>query len=314
MNKRIIFFGTPEFASNCLLKILENKFELVAVVTAPDKPSGRGKKIISSAVKKLAEENKLNILQPINLKDPNFIDELKTLKPDLMVVVAFRMIPKVVWSIPSEGTFNLHASLLPNYRGAAPINWVIINQEKITGVTTFLINEKIDSGKILLQQELEINLNDDAGSLHNKLSKIGSKLVCDTINGIIDKTIIQKVQKLSGKEKIAPKLDKENTFIDWSQPVESINAKIKGLSPYPGARTKFLENYETKIIKIFEAEVIKKSHNFRLNQVVIKNREILISLKDGFLKCNILQFPNRKRMLALDILNGHTFSSKIEVN
>ena len=314
MNKRIIFFGTPEFASTCLLKILENKFELVAVVTAPDKPSGRGKNITSSAVKKLAEENKLNILQPINLKDPNFIDELKTLKPDLMVVVAFRMIPKVVWSIPSEGTFNLHASLLPNYRGAAPINWVIINQEKITGVTTFLINEKIDSGKILLQQELEINLNDDAGSLHNKLSKIGSELVCDTINGIIDKTIIQKVQKLSGKEKIAPKLDKENTFIDWSKPVESINAKIKGLSPYPGARTKFLENHETKIIKIFEAEVIKKSHNFKLNQVVIKNREILISLKDGFLKCNILQFPNRKRMLALDILNGHTFSSKIEVN
>lgn len=314
MNKRIIFFGTPEFASICLLKILENKFKLVAVVTAPDKPSGRGKKITSSAVKKLAKENKLKILQPTNLKDPNFISELKTLKPNLIVVVAFRVLPKVVWSIPSEGTFNLHASLLPNYRGAAPINWVIINQEKITGVTTFLINEKIDSGKILLQQELEINPNDDAGSLHNKLSKIGSELVCDTIIGIINKTIIQKVQKLSGKEKIAPKLDKENTFIDWSQPLESINAKIKGLSPYPGARTKFLENCDTKIIKIFEAEVIKKSHNFKLNQVVIKKREILISLKDGFLKCNILQFPNKKRMLALDILNGYTFSSKIEVN
>ena len=314
MNKRIIFFGTPEFASICLLKILENKFKLVAVVTAPDKPSGRGKKITSSAVKKLAKENKLKILQPTNLKDPNFISELKTLKPYLIVVVAFRVLPKVVWSIPSEGTFNLHASLLPNYRGAAPINWVIINQEKMTGVTTFLINEKIDSGEILLQQELKINPNDDAGSLHNKLSKIGSELVCDTINGIIDQTIIQKVQKLTGKEKIAPKLDKENTFIDWSQPLESINAKIKGLSPYPGARTKFLENCDTKIIKIFEAEVIKKSHNFKLKQVVIKNREILIPLKDGFLKCNILQFPNKKRMLALDILNGYTFSSKIEVN
>ena len=287
---------------------------MVAVVTAPDKPSGRGKKITCSPVKKLAKENKLKILQPTNLKDPNFISELKNLKPNLIVVVAFRVIPKVVWSIPSEGTFNLHASLLPNYRGAAPINWVIINQEKMTGVTTFLINEKIDSGEILLQQELEINPNDDAGSLHNKLSKIGSELVCDTINGIIDKTIVKKVQKLSGKEKIAPKLDKENTFIDWSQPLDSINAKIKGLSPYPGARTKFLENCETKIIKIFEAEVIKKSHNFKLNQVVIKNREILVSLKDGFLKCNILQFPNRKRMLALDILNGHKFSSKIEVN
>ena len=314
MNKRIVFFGTPEFASICLLKILKNKFNLVAVVTAPDKPSGRGKKPSSSAVKKIAEENKLKILQPTNLKDPYFIDELKKLEPYLFVVVAFRMLPRVVWSIPSKYTFNLHASLLPNYRGAAPINWAIINQEKVTGVTTFIIDEKIDSGEILLQQKLKINLHEDAGSLHYKLSKMGSELVCDTINGIIEKTIIPKVQKLSGEEKIAPKLNKKNTFIDWSQPLEAINSKIKGLSPYPGAKTRFTENYDTKIIKIFEAEVIKKSHDFKLNQVVIKNREILISVKDGFLKCNIIQFPNKKRMLALDILNGHTFSSKIEVD
>ena len=314
MNKRIIFFGTPEFASICLLKILENKFNVAAVVTAPDKPSGRGKKKASSAVKKIAEENKLKILQPTNLKDPCFIDELKILKPYMFVVVAFRMLPRVVWSIPFKTTFNLHASLLPNYRGAAPINWAIINQEKLTGVTTFIINEKIDSGEILLQRKLKINLHDDAGSLQNKLSKMGSELVCDTINGIIKETICPKVQKLSGEEKIAPKLDKKNTFIDWSQPIEAINSKIKGLSPYPGAKTRFIENYNTKIIKIFEAEVIKKSHDFKLNQVLIKNREILVCVRDGFLKCNILQFPNKKRMLALDILNGHTFSSKIEVN
>ena len=314
MGKRIIFFGTPKFASICLSKILENKFELVAVVTAPDKPSGRGKKITFSPVKKLAEKNKLKILQPNNLSQPLFIDEIKSLKPDLIIVVAFRMLPKVVWTIPPMGTINLHASLLPNYRGAAPINWVIINQEKTTGVTTFFIDEKIDSGKILLQQKLKINSNLDAGSLYEKLAEVGSELVCDTINGIIDKTIRPKVQKLNGKEKRAPKLDKQNTFINWSQSPESINAKIKGLSPYPGAKTNFTENNQSIVIKIFETEILKKSHNFKLNKVLIKNREILIAVKDGFLKCNILQFPNRKRMSALDILNGHTFSSKIEVN
>ncbi|MFL2587824.1 MAG: methionyl-tRNA formyltransferase [Flavobacteriaceae bacterium] len=314
MGKRIIFFGTPEFAGICLSKILENKFELVAVVTAPDKPSGRGKKITFSAVKKLAEKNKLKILQPNNLSQQLFIDEIKSLKPDLIVVVAFRMLPKVVWTIPPMGTINLHASLLPNYRGAAPINWVIINQEKTTGVTTFFIDEKIDSGKILLQQKLKINSNLDAGSLYEKLAEVGSELVCDTINGIIDKTIRPKVQKLNGKEKRAPKLDKQNTFINWSQSPEAINAKIKGLSPYPGAKTNFTENNQSIVIKIFETEILKKSHNFKLNKVLIKNREILIAVKDGFLKCKILQFPNRKRMSALDILNGHTFSSKIEVN
>ena len=314
MGKRIIFFGTPEFASICLSKVLENKFELVAVVTAPDKPSGRGKKITFSAVKKLAEKNKLKILQPNNLSQQLFIDEIKSLKPDLIVVVAFRMLPKVVWTIPPMGTINLHASLLPNYRGAAPINWVIINQEKTTGVTTFFIDEKMDSGKILLQQKLKINSNLDAGSLYEKLAEVGSELVCDTINGIIDKTIRPKVQKLNGKEKRAPKLDKQNTFINWSQSPEAINAKIKGLSPYPGAKTNFTENNQSIVIKIFETEILKKSHNFKLNKVLIKNREILIAVKDGFLKCNILQFPNRKRMSALDILNGHRFSSKIEVN
>ena len=197
------------------------------------------------------------------------------------------MLPKVVWTIPPMGTVNLHASLLPNYRGAAPINWVIINQEKTTGVTTFFIDEKIDSGKILLQQKLKINSNLDAGSLYEKLAEMGSELVCDTINGIIDKTIRPKVQKLNGKEKRAPKLDKQNTFINWSQSPESINAKIKGLSPYPGAKTNFTENNQSIVIKIFETEVLKKSHNFKLNKVLIKNGEILIAVKDGFLKCNI---------------------------
>lgn len=314
MSERIVFFGTPEFASICLSKILEKKFDLVAVVTSPDSPSGRGKKITSSAVKKIAEKNNLKILQPTNLKDPDFIEKLKNLKPDIMVVVAFRMLPKVVWSLPSKGTFNLHASLLPNYRGAAPINWVIINQEKFTGLTTFFINDKIDAGEILLQHRLEIDPHENAGSLHDKLAKLGSELVCKTIYGIFDKTITAKTQKLTGKEKSAPKLDKENTFIDWSRSLDDINAKIKGLSPYPGAKTKFIENNKSIDIKIFEAEIVNKVHNFKPNQVIIFNSQILVCTEKGYLKCNILQFPNKKRMSARDILNGRLFSTKTEVN
>ena len=314
MSERIVFFGTPEFASICLSKILEKKFDLVAVVTSPDSPSGRGKKITSSAVKKISEKNNLKILQPTNLKDRDFIEKLKNLKPDIMVVVAFRMLPKVVWSLPSKGTFNLHASLLPNYRGAAPINWVIINQEKFTGLTTFFINDKIDAGEILLQHRLEIDPHENAGSLHDKLAKLGSELVCKTIYGIFDKTITAKTQKLTGKEKSAPKLDKENTFIDWSRSLDDINAKIKGLSPYPGAKTKFTENNKSIVIKIFEAETINKVHDFKPNQVIISNYQILVCTEKGYLKCNILQFPNKKRMSARDILNGRLFSTKTEVN
>ena len=313
MNQRIIFFGTPEFASICLEKILAKKFDVVAVVTAPDKPAGRGKKLNSSAVKKLALEKNLKFLQPTNLKDPHFINQLEALNPQLMVVVAFRMLPKAVWSLPPGGTFNLHASLLPDYRGAAPINWVIINQEKITGVTTFFINDKIDSGEILLQEKVEISSQDDAGTLHDKLVNVGSQLICTTIKAIFDNTLNPKPQQLRGVEKIAPKLDKENVFIDWNQSLNAINAKIRGLSPYPGAKTRFSDKRKTLIVKIFEAEVIKQEHVFEPNLLVIQNRKILISHKEGFLNCKTLQLPDKKRMSALDIVNGHTFFSKTEI-
>ena len=192
MTKRIIFFGTPQFAVNSLRKIVEEGFNIVAVVTVPDRPAGRGRQIRNSAVKDFARTLGIKTLQPTNLKDQEFTKQLYELKPDLMIVVAFRMLPKSIWSIPMHGTFNLHASLLPEYRGAAPINWVIINQEKFTGVTTFFINEKIDAGAILLQEKVEIEENDTAGSLHDKLSVKGSVLICKTIKSIFESTIIPK--------------------------------------------------------------------------------------------------------------------------
>ena len=314
MSKKIIFFGTPPFAVKCLEKIVKEEFNIVAVVTAPDRPAGRGRQIKTSAVKQFAVVRNLTVLQPINLKDPEFIKQLKALEPDLMVVVAFRMLPKRVWSIPYTGTFNLHASLLPDYRGAAPINWSIINQEKYSGVTTFFINEEIDTGATLLQEKVKIEQKDTAGSLNDKLAEKGSALICKTIKGIFDKSVSPKKQKTKGSEKAAPKLNKENIFIDWDQPLETIEAKIRGLSPYPGARCNWIEEDKSAVIKIFEAEIIKENHNFESKQVIIKNKTILIAHPAGFLKCKVLQFPNKKQMSVFDLLNGNIFYNKVEVS
>ena len=314
MTKRIIFFGTPQFAVNSLKKIVEEGFNIVAVVTVPDRPAGRGRQIRTSAVKDFARTLGMKTLQPTNLKDQEFTKQLFELKPDLMIVVAFRMLPKSIWSIPAHGTFNLHASLLPEYRGAAPINWVIINQEKFTGVTTFLINDKIDAGAILLQEKVQIEENDTAGSLHDKLSVKGSELICKTIKGIFESTITPKKQESKGEKKLAPKLNKKNIFIQWDQPLEVINAKIKGLSPYPGAKSNWIENQKVMVIKIFDAEIFKEKHNFIKNKVIIKDKKILIAHPDGFINCRILQLPNKKRMSAIDLLNGISFSNKLEVS
>lgn len=314
MSKKIIFFGTPVFAVKCLEKIVEEEFNIVAVVTAPDRPAGRGRQIKTSAVKQFAIAQNLPVLQPTNLKDPEFIEQLNALEPDLMVVVAFRMLPKKVWSIPPLGTFNLHASLLPDYRGAAPINWAIINQEKHSGVTTFFINEEIDTGAILLQEKVEIEEKDTAGSLHDKLAEKGSALICKTIKGIFEECISPQKQETKGTEKAAPKLNKENIFIDWDQSLETIEAKIKGLSPYPGARFNWIEDDKTAVIKIFEAEIVKENHQFEPKQVIIEDKTIRIAHTTGFLNCKILQFPNKKRMSIVDLLNGSTFSKKVEVS
>ena len=314
MSKKIIFFGTTPFAVSCLEKVVEEKFNIVAVVTPPDRPAGRGRKIKSSAVKHFVEAKNIPVLQPVNLKAPEFLKQLIELEPDLMVVVAFRMLPKEVWSIPSLGTFNLHASLLPDYRGAAPINWSIINQEKHSGVTTFFINEEIDSGAILLQEKVDIETQDTAGSLHDKLAKKGSKLICNTIRGILKGSISPKKQEVKGSEKAAPKLNKENIFIDWDQPLDVIQAKIRGLSPYPGAKFNWIEDDKKSIIKIFKAEIVKENHPFDPKKVIIKNHKILITHPKGFLNCIILQFPNKKQMNAIDLLNGNSFSDKVQVS
>lgn len=314
MSKKIIFFGTPPFAVKCLEKIVEEEFNIVAVVTAPDRPAGRGRQIKTSAVKQFAEAQNIHILQPTNLKDLQFIEQLKALEPDLMIVVAFRMLPKRVWSIPSLGTFNLHASLLPDYRGAAPINWAIINQEKYSGVTSFFINEEIDTGAILLQEKVEIEEQETAGSLHDKLAKKGSALICKTIKGILEGTINPQKQEIKGTEKAAPKLNKENVFIDWDQPLEAIQAKIKGLSPYPGARFNWIEENKTAVIKIFEAEIVKENHPFEPKQVIIEDKTIRVAHPTGFINCKVLQFPNKKKMSVIDLLNGSSFSNKVEVS
>ena len=314
MSKKIIFFGTPIFAVKCLEKMIEENYNVVATVTAPDKPSGRGRKISCSAVKQFSVTHKIPVIQPPNLKDPEFIKQLNELEPDLMVVVAFRMLPKTVWSIPPKGTFNLHASLLPNYRGAAPINWAIINGENHSGVTTFIINEDIDTGAILLQEKVAIQENETAGSLHDKLAVKGGELICKTIKGIFDGSIEPHKQQTKGTEKLAPKLNKENVFIDWNLTLEEIASKIRGLSPDPGAKINWIEDSKTSVIKIFEAEIIRERHMLDPNKVIIKDKKILITHPSGFIDCKILQFPNKKPMRVIDLLNGRSFSQKVEVS
>ena len=252
---RIIFMGTPEFAVLALKELLKAKYNIVGVITAPDKPAGRGRKIRESAVKSFAKQQGLNILQPPNLKDKYFLLQLKELNADLQIVVAFRMLPELVWNMPKIGTFNLHASLLPQYRGAAPINWAIINGETKTGVTTFFINEKIDTGSILLQKQIEISDIMDVGDLHDELMVLGSKLIVKTVELLISDNYKLKPQP-SDDTKIAPKLNRENCKIDWTDSLHNIYNKIRGLSPYPGAWTLLSNNNETIDVKIYKSKKI----------------------------------------------------------
>ena len=236
---RIVFMGTPEFAVTILKKLVEDNFNIVGVVTASDKKAGRGRKINESAVKKYAVQNKLKLLQPKNLKSEEFLSNLKALNANLQIVVAFRMLPKVVWKMPEYGTFNLHASLLPDYRGAAPIHWAIINGEQKTGVTTFFIDEKIDTGNIILQKEITINDDEIVGELHDRLMNLGANLVSDTVLSIKSNSVTTQKQKNESK-KIAPKLFPENCKIDWNNSIDKIYNHIRGLNPFPGAWTQML--------------------------------------------------------------------------
>ena len=298
---RIVFMGTPEFAVTSLKKLVESGFNIVGVVTAPDKRSGRGRKLKGSAIKKYALENKLKLLQPKNLKSEDFISNLKALNANLQIVVAFRMLPKVVWQMPLYGTFNLHASLLPDYRGAAPIHWAIINGEEKTGVTTFFINEKIDHGDIILKQEILINDNDDYKSLYNRLSVIGSEVLLKTIKIVSSgKAKIQK-QDESKDLNLAPKLNSRNTRINWNENTDKILGMIRGLSPRPGSWTT-LKNGDKEIrVKILKACLLRKSSpsESSIGKVLVINNEIHIFSKDGVINCIKIQLENKKEMSTM---------------
>lgn len=310
---KIIFYGTPEFARFCLEKLVVKGFPILAVVTAPDRKAGRGKKINASAVKVYSEEQNLFLLQPENLKDPSFVAVLKKLAPEIQVVVAFRMLPKVIWQVPKLGTINLHASLLPNYRGAAPINWVLINGEIKTGVSTFIINESIDTGALLLQKEIPINEEDTVGLLHDALLSLGAPLIMETLVGLMNNSLQPIQQQLSGDEKEAPKLTSENTRINWNDSLKVIINKIRGLSPYPGAWSLYSNNEEEGRIKIFKANPVYMTHTKSIGQICVIDGELLIATKEGYLNCSEIQLPNKKRMTAQALLNGYSFVENARV-
>ena len=304
---RIVFMGTPQFAVYALQALNESEHDVVGVVTSVDKPAGRGKQLRQSAVKE-----KLHLLQPENLKDSAFTKELEFLNADVFIIVAFRMLPKTVWSIPLKGTFNLHASLLPNYRGSAPINWAIINNETITGATTFYIDDKIDTGAILLKEELAIEPTETIGSLHDKLAPLGANLILKTLDYIATNPT-PKPQLLTGDEKEAPKLTKENTKIDWKQSLKYIDGLVRGLNPYPVAWLEIQNGESVLKVKIFKAIPIVEKHTLRIGNVFIEDKKIKIVHKEGILIVEELQLPNKKRMHAQALLNGFTFENGAEV-
>ncbi len=302
---KVVFMGTPEFSAICLERILESQHEVVGVVSVPDKPAGRGQKLSQSAVSKLAIESNLILLQPEKLKNPEFVQSLKGLNADVFVVVAFRMLPKEVWQIPSKGTFNLHASLLPDYRGAAPINWAIINGETISGVTTFLIDEKIDTGNILLSNKVQILPEDNAGTLHDKLAETGKELIIKTLDGLEKGTIIPKSQPEVSEIKSASKIFREDCKINWSENLEKIHNKIRGLSPYPAAWSSVQMGGEKKQIKIYKGHFEYGEINpERINQVEFEKGKIKITHKEGFYFIEELQPEGKRRMNAQDFING----------
>jgi methionyl-tRNA formyltransferase len=305
---KIVFMGTPDFAVGILDTIYQKNYEIVGVITAPDKPAGRGQKVSTSAVKEYALEKNLRLLQPTNLKSEDFLAELKSLEANLQVVVAFRMLPEVVWKMPKLGTFNLHASLLPEYRGAAPINWAIINGENKTGVTSFFIDDKIDTGAMILSKATEIGANETAGELHDRLMHLGSETVLETLQLIEAGKAITTLQENNPDVKTAYKLNKENCKIDWSQSGQTIFNLIRGLSPYPAAWTFIKDGENEWNVKIYLASFEEKTHSDAIGKITTTKKEIFISTKDGILKIASLQFPGKKRMLAHELLNGISFS------
>lgn len=304
---RIVFMGTPDFAVGTLKALIEKNYNIVGVITAPDKPAGRGRKLNSSAVKKYALEQGLPILQPTNLKAPEFVEELKTLQGNLQIVVAFRMLPKMVWDIPEYGTFNLHASLLPQYRGAAPIHWAIINGETQTGVTTFFIDDKIDTGAILLQEQTAIGPNDTLEILYTKLMNQGSTVVVKTVEAIKAGTITPQPQTFNEALKTAYKLNKDNCKINWSHEATSIYNKIRGLNPFPAAWTTLCNGDQKTTAKIFDCELELILHDQPNGTIKQTKTQLWVYVKNGIIKVNEIQLENKKRLTVKALLNGYQF-------
>jgi len=305
---RIVFMGTPDFAVTTLKSLVDNNYNIAGVITAPDKPAGRGQNIHKSAVKQYAESAGLNILQPKNLKADEFVKELEALKANLQIVVAFRMLPKIVWQMPEYGTFNLHASLLPDYRGAAPINWAIINGETKTGVSTFFIDEKIDTGEMILQQEINIDPTENAGSLHDKLMTIGSELVIKTVQKIENNTVSTSPQPSDKEIRTAYKLNKDNCKIDWTDTLHNIYNKVRGLCPYPSAWTTLLNNEKEVSVKIYEVEKDICEHNDPVGTIISTKKEVKVAVSKGYIKLLEIQLPGKRKMDIKSLLNGYNFN------
>ncbi|WP_299339326.1 methionyl-tRNA formyltransferase [uncultured Psychroserpens sp.] len=310
---RIIFMGTPDFAVNTLKSLVDNNYNVVGVITAPDKPAGRGRKLNESAVKKYATSQGLKVLQPTNLKNETFIQELKALNANLQIVVAFRMLPEVVWNMPKYGTFNLHASLLPDYRGAAPIHWAIINGETKTGVTTFFIDEKIDTGAIILQKEIEVSNDETVGSLHDRLMIVGSELVLETVDLIQKDKVQTTIQPKTEVSKTAYKLNKENCKIDWSLDTDTIYDKIRGLNPFPAAWCYLINNDDELNVKIFEVEKDKTDHNFESGKLLVSKDELKVTTRDGYIIIKEIKLPGKRKMDSKSLLNGYNFDKNAKM-
>lgn len=314
---RIVFMGTPDFAVESLRILVENHYNIVGVITMPDKPAGRGHKLQYSAVKQYALEKGLPLLQPEKLKDEQFIEELRAWNADLQIVVAFRMLPEAVWDMPRLGTFNLHGSLLPQYRGAAPINWAIMNGDKETGVTTFFLKHEIDTGEIILQDKVQIGENDNVGKIYDELMHIGAKLVQRTVDLIIEDSVKPMPQdqlyKSEGELKNAPKIFKDTCKIDWNRSMQEIHNHIRGLSPYPCAWSMLnMGESEPVSVKIYESEIVEGNKQGPIGSIETDNKTYLhVACNDGVISIKQMQMPGKRAMSITDILNGYKFDNKI---
>ncbi|MFT5848710.1 MAG: methionyl-tRNA formyltransferase [Psychroserpens sp.] len=310
---KIIFMGTPDFAVATLKTLVDSTYDVVGVITAPDKPAGRGRKLNESAVKKYAVAEGLTVLQPTNLKHPDFIKALESLEANLQIVVAFRMLPEVVWAMPKYGTFNLHASLLPNYRGAAPIHWAIVNGEKVTGVTTFFIDEKIDTGAVILQESIAVADTETVGTLHDKLMHLGSALVIKTVDLIQNGDVATTIQPTTDDVKTAYKLNKDNCKIDWSLDLDTIYNKVRGLNPFPAAWCYLNNNDEQLSVKIFGIEKEPFDHDLDCGTLDISKQELKVAVRGGYITIKEIQLPGKRKMDMKSLLNGYDFSKNAKM-